>query len=95
VAEREGFEPPVGLPPQRFSKPSHSTTLPSLRSLNSSIARDASGLHQRNLAGQGLDGDLNAFDAQQEGLFAYRIAKPDETRSSKGFSRNGGYEVLL
>ena len=29
-AEREGFEPPVPLPVQRFSKPSHSTTLASL-----------------------------------------------------------------
>ena len=31
VAEREGFEPPVRLPVLRFSKPTHSTTLPSLR----------------------------------------------------------------
>src|SRR5919112_948101 len=30
MAEREGFEPPVGLPPQRFSKPPLSTTQPSL-----------------------------------------------------------------
>ncbi len=32
-AEREGFEPPVRSPGQRFSRPPHSTTLPSLRYL--------------------------------------------------------------
>jgi hypothetical protein len=31
MAEREGFEPPIRLPRRRFSKPVHSTTLPSLR----------------------------------------------------------------
>ena len=31
MAERQGFEPWVGLRPQRFSKPSHSTTLAPLR----------------------------------------------------------------
>ena len=31
VAEREGFEPSVRLPAQRFSRPPHSTTLPPLR----------------------------------------------------------------
>ena len=30
-AEREGFEPSVQLPVQRFSRPSHSTTLASLQ----------------------------------------------------------------
>ncbi len=30
VAERKGFEPPVQLPGQRFSRPPHSTTLASL-----------------------------------------------------------------
>ena len=29
-AEREGFEPPEGVNPQRFSRPPHSTTLPPL-----------------------------------------------------------------
>ena len=29
--EGEGFEPPVGVNPQRFSRPPHSTTLPPLR----------------------------------------------------------------
>ena len=28
MADGEGFEPPVELPPQRFSRPSHSTALP-------------------------------------------------------------------
>ena len=31
MAEGEGFEPPVRLPAQRFSRPPHSTTLASLR----------------------------------------------------------------
>src|SRR5687767_15993155 len=31
LAEGEGFEPPVRLPAQRFSRPPHSTTLASLR----------------------------------------------------------------
>ena len=31
VAEREGFEPPVELPPRRISSAVHSTTLPPLR----------------------------------------------------------------
>ncbi len=31
TAEREGFEPSVQLPIQRFSRPSHSTALASLR----------------------------------------------------------------
>src|SRR5687768_4815065 len=31
LAEREGFEPPVPLPEQWFSRPPHSTALPSLR----------------------------------------------------------------
>ena len=30
LAERGGFEPPVRLPGQRFSRPPHSTALPSL-----------------------------------------------------------------
>ncbi len=31
LAEREGFEPPEAVTPQRFSRPPQSTTLPSLR----------------------------------------------------------------
>ena len=31
MAEREGFEPPVGFPLRRFSRPERSTTLPPLR----------------------------------------------------------------
>jgi hypothetical protein len=31
VAEGEGFEPPLGLHPKRFSRPPHSTALPPLR----------------------------------------------------------------
>ena len=31
LADGEGFEPPVELPPQRFSRPSHSTALPPIR----------------------------------------------------------------
>ena len=31
LAEKEGFEPPVQSPGQRFSRPPHSTTLPFLR----------------------------------------------------------------
>ena len=30
VADGEGFEPPVELPPQRFSRPPHSTALPTI-----------------------------------------------------------------
>jgi len=33
VAEGEGFEPPEGLRPQRFSRPPQSTALPPLRML--------------------------------------------------------------
>ena len=33
VAEREGFEPPVELPPRRISSAVHSTTLPPLREI--------------------------------------------------------------
>jgi hypothetical protein len=33
LAERVGFEPTVRLPVQRFSRPSHSTTLAPLRDL--------------------------------------------------------------
>ena len=31
MADGEGFEPPVELPPQRFSRPSQSTALPPIR----------------------------------------------------------------
>ena len=31
MAEGEGFEPPEGLTPQRFSRPPQSTALPTLR----------------------------------------------------------------
>ena len=31
LADGEGFEPPVELPPQRFSRPSQSTALPPIR----------------------------------------------------------------
>ena len=31
MADGEGFEPPVELPPQRFSRPPHSTALPTIR----------------------------------------------------------------
>ena len=34
LAEREGFEPPEGINPQRFSRPPHSTTLPPLQVAN-------------------------------------------------------------
>ena len=30
MADGEGFEPPVELPPQRFSRPPHSTALPTI-----------------------------------------------------------------
>ena len=30
MADGEGFEPPEALPPQRFSRPSHSTALPTI-----------------------------------------------------------------
>ena len=30
MAERGGFEPPMGFRPYRFSRPAHSTTLPPL-----------------------------------------------------------------
>ena len=33
MADGEGFEPPVELPPQRFSRPSHSTALPPILNL--------------------------------------------------------------
>ena len=33
MAEREGFEPPVELPPRRISSAVHSTTLPPLREM--------------------------------------------------------------
>ena len=33
MAEGEGFEPPEPFPVQRFSRPPHSTTLPSFQSL--------------------------------------------------------------
>jgi hypothetical protein len=33
MAEREGFEPPMELPPCRISSAVHSTTLPSLREI--------------------------------------------------------------
>jgi hypothetical protein len=34
LAEREGFEPPVELPPRRISSAVHSTTLPPLREMS-------------------------------------------------------------
>ncbi len=34
MAEREGFEPPMELPPCRISSAVHSTTLPSLREID-------------------------------------------------------------
>ncbi len=33
IAEKEGFEPPVPVTVQRFSRPPHSTTLPSLQNI--------------------------------------------------------------
>jgi hypothetical protein len=37
LAEKEGFEPPVRSPGQRFSRPPQSTTLPFLRRKDSKI----------------------------------------------------------
>ena len=37
VADGEGFEPPVELPPQRFSRPPHSTALPTIRNCFPSV----------------------------------------------------------
>jgi hypothetical protein len=37
AAEREGFEPPGAVTPQRFSRPPQSTTLPSLRGKSTNI----------------------------------------------------------
>ena len=48
VAEGEGFEPPVGLHPQRFSRPPHSTALPSFPG-----SRPRRNAHTRAGAGRG------------------------------------------
>ena len=37
MADGEGFEPPVELPPQRFSRPPHSTALPTIRNYLPSV----------------------------------------------------------
>ena len=37
LADGEGFEPPVELPPQRFSRPPHSTALPTIRNCFPSV----------------------------------------------------------
>ena len=42
MAEREGFEPPVELPPRLISSQVHSATLPPLRGLERAFARIAS-----------------------------------------------------
>lgn len=39
MAEREGFEPPVGLPPRRISSAVHSSTLPPLREMRGRALR--------------------------------------------------------
>ena len=36
-AEKEGFEPPVPVTVQRFSRPPHSTTLPSLQNISMNL----------------------------------------------------------
>jgi hypothetical protein len=61
VAEREGFEPSVTLYAlQRFSKPSLSTTQPSLQFPRWSWAREGSMGH-REQGVKGQDGGLSAF----------------------------------
>ena len=42
MAEREGFEPPVELPPRLISSQVHSATLPPLRGAGRTFARIAS-----------------------------------------------------
>ena len=42
MAEREGFEPPVELPPRLISSQVHSATLPPLRGAERAFARTAS-----------------------------------------------------
>ena len=37
LADGEGFEPPDGLPHQRFSRPPHSTALPTIRNFLPSV----------------------------------------------------------
>ncbi len=44
VAEREGFEPPDRVNGQRFSRPPHSTTLPSLHGCGALITVASSGV---------------------------------------------------
>lgn len=39
MAEREGFEPPVELPPRRISSAVQSTTLPPLREVDHALPR--------------------------------------------------------
>ena len=51
MAEREGFEPSVGLRPQRFSRPSRSTTPAPLREV-----------FGRRRAPTHIDGIANGFD---------------------------------
>ena len=41
MAEREGFEPPIELPLCRISSAVHSTTLPSLREIETDTLADA------------------------------------------------------
>ena len=47
VAEGEGFEPPVGRAPQRFSRPPLSTAQPTLRSAQGSIPAGQEGVNAR------------------------------------------------
>ena len=58
MAEREGFEPPMGLHPCRISSAVHSTTLPPLRGAWSAFRRGADIAivdedHKRKLHGPG------------------------------------------
>ena len=41
MADGEGFEPPVELPPQRFSRPPHSTALPTIRNCSPPVFQPA------------------------------------------------------
>ena len=49
MAEGEGFEPPEPLPVQRFSRPPHSTTLPSFQSVDFIFDSEATDKFQNSI----------------------------------------------
>ncbi len=95
MAEREGFEPPVELPPRLISSQVHSATLPPLRGAERASARTASVTKcasPRHLPPVEVDSSLNSMPSDHE-VFRGRMVDDNGRGALFGLKQVRGREL--